>query len=44
MLMRGMPLLPQRGDKPEWQHNQDYWTERKEFPAINFDDPVFRYA
>ena len=23
-LMRGMHLLPQRGDKPEWQHSQDY--------------------
>jgi hypothetical protein len=23
--MRGMHLLPKRGDKPEWQHTQDYW-------------------
>jgi hypothetical protein len=22
-LMRGMHLLPKRGDKPEWQHTQD---------------------
>jgi hypothetical protein len=21
-------LLPKRGDKPEWQHTQDYWTEK----------------
>ena len=27
-LMRGMHLLPKRGDKPEWQHTQDYWTEK----------------
>ena len=27
-LMRGMHLLPKRGDKPEWQHTQDYWSEK----------------
>jgi cation diffusion facilitator CzcD-associated flavoprotein CzcO len=42
-LMRGMHLLPHRGDKPEWQHTQDYWTEKDEFRAIDLDDPVFRY-
>jgi cation diffusion facilitator CzcD-associated flavoprotein CzcO len=43
-LMRGMHLLPKRGDKPEWQHTQDYWSEKDEFPAIDLDDPVFVYA
>jgi cation diffusion facilitator CzcD-associated flavoprotein CzcO len=43
-LMRSMHLLPKRGDKPEWQHTQDYWTERKQFPAIDLDDRVFVYA
>lgn len=42
-LMRGMHLLPRRGDKPEWQHTQDYWTEKNAFPAIDLDDPVFVY-
>jgi cation diffusion facilitator CzcD-associated flavoprotein CzcO len=42
-LMRGMHLLPQRGDKPEWQHTQDYWAEKNEFAAIDLDDPVFVY-
>ncbi len=42
-LMRSMHLLPKRGDKPEWQHTQDYWRERKELPEINLDDPVFVY-
>ena len=37
-LMRGMHLLPKRGDKPEWQHTQDYWAEKDEFPAIDLDD------
>ena len=43
-LMRGMHLLPKRGDKPEWQHTQDYWREKDEFPAIDLDDPAFVYA
>jgi cation diffusion facilitator CzcD-associated flavoprotein CzcO len=42
-LLRGMHLLPKRGDKPEWQHSQDYWTEKDEFPAIDLDDEVFVY-
>jgi cation diffusion facilitator CzcD-associated flavoprotein CzcO len=43
-LMRGMHLLPKRGDKPEWQHTQDYWNEEDEFPAASLDDPLFVYA
>jgi len=31
-MLRGMHLLPRRGAKPEWQHTQDYWTEKDEFP------------
>jgi len=42
-MMRGMHLLPKRGDKPEWQHNQDYWAEKEELPKIDLDDPAFRY-
>jgi cation diffusion facilitator CzcD-associated flavoprotein CzcO len=43
-LMRGLHLLPKRGDKPEWQHTQDYWNEKDEFPAIDLDDGVFVYG
>ena len=43
-IMRGMHLLPKRGDKPEWQHNQDYWAEKDEFPAIDMDDEAFIYG
>ena len=42
-IMRGMHLLPKRGDKPEWQHTQDYWTEKDAFPAIDLDDGCFAY-
>jgi cation diffusion facilitator CzcD-associated flavoprotein CzcO len=42
-LMRSMHLLPKRGSKPEWQHNQDYWLEKDAFPAINLDDGAFIY-
>ena len=43
-MMRGMHLLPKRGDKPEWQHNQDYWAEKDEFPAIDLRDGAFVYG
>ncbi len=42
-LMRGMHLLPKRGDKPEWQHSQDYWREKDELPVIDLDDAAFVY-
>jgi cation diffusion facilitator CzcD-associated flavoprotein CzcO len=42
-IMRGMHLLPKRGDKPEWQHTQDYWTEKDAFPAVDLDDGCFAY-
>ena len=42
-MMRGMHLLPKRGDKPEWQHTQDYWTEKDQFPAADLDDGCFVY-
>jgi cation diffusion facilitator CzcD-associated flavoprotein CzcO len=43
-MMRGMHLLPKRGDKPEWQHNQDYWAEKDEFPTIDLKDKAFAYG
>jgi len=44
-LMRGMHLLPKRGaTSREWQHTQDYWQERDEFPAIDLDDAAFHYG
>ncbi|MBU6498150.1 MAG: NAD(P)/FAD-dependent oxidoreductase [Rhodospirillales bacterium] len=42
-MMRGMHLLPRRGDKAEWMHNQDYWAEKDEIPAIDLDDAAFVY-
>ena len=43
-LMRAMDLLPKRGEKPEWQHSQDYWREKDELPVIDLDGPEFVYA
>lgn len=42
-LMRSMHLLPKRGNKPDWQHTQDYWAEKDELPKIDLDDPIFVY-
>jgi cation diffusion facilitator CzcD-associated flavoprotein CzcO len=43
-LMRAMDLLPKRGDKPEWQHTQDYWHEKDDIPAIDLDGAEFVYG
>ena len=42
-LMRSMHLLPKRGDKPEWQHTQDYWAEKEDIPAIDLEGSEFDY-
>jgi cation diffusion facilitator CzcD-associated flavoprotein CzcO len=42
-MQRGMHLLPKRGDKPEWAHTQDYWTEKDTIPATDLDDAAFVY-
>jgi cation diffusion facilitator CzcD-associated flavoprotein CzcO len=42
-LLRGMHLLPKRGDRPEWQHSQDHWADKDTFAAIQLNDPVFEY-
>jgi cation diffusion facilitator CzcD-associated flavoprotein CzcO len=43
-ITRAIGLLPKRGDKPEWQHNQNYWSEKDEIPAIDLCDGAFVYA
>jgi cation diffusion facilitator CzcD-associated flavoprotein CzcO len=42
-LMRSMHLLPQRGDKTEWQHSQDYWFEKDVLPNADLDDGCLVY-
>jgi cation diffusion facilitator CzcD-associated flavoprotein CzcO len=42
-LMRSQHLMPKRGDKPEWQHTQDYWTEKDALPALDLDDGCLVY-
>jgi len=42
-LMRSIDAMPRRGDKPEWRHNQDYWTEKDAFPLIDPTDAAFLY-
>jgi cation diffusion facilitator CzcD-associated flavoprotein CzcO len=43
-LQRGMHLLPRSGNKTEWQHSQDYWREKDEFPTYDLDDSALRYS
>jgi cation diffusion facilitator CzcD-associated flavoprotein CzcO len=42
-LLRSLHLLPKSGDRPEWQHTQDYWNEKDQFPAIDLDDGALVY-
>ncbi len=42
-LQRSMHLMPKAGDKPEWQHTQDYWTDKDELPTIDLDDGCLVY-
>lgn len=42
-LMRDVHLLPRRGNKPEWTHNQDYWWEKDALPQVDLDDAAFVY-
>ncbi len=42
-LTRDIDKMPRRGDKPEWRHNQDYWAEKDEFPAIDLNSGEFLY-
>lgn len=43
-LARSMHLMPKRGTAREWQHTQDYWREKDEFPKIDLDGAEFRYS
>ncbi|KAJ3302787.1 hypothetical protein HDU93_006572, partial [Gonapodya sp. JEL0774] len=43
-MLESMHLLPQRGEKKEWAHTQDYWSEKDEFPQIDFSGKEFVYA
>ena len=42
-LQRSMHKMPKRGDKHIWQHTQNYWQEKEEFPAIDLEGEEFRY-
>ncbi|MEH6741235.1 MAG: NAD(P)/FAD-dependent oxidoreductase [Sulfitobacter sp.] len=40
---RKLHLLPKSGAKPEWQHSQDYWSDKNAFPAIDLSGAEFVY-
>jgi cation diffusion facilitator CzcD-associated flavoprotein CzcO len=37
-LMRSMHQMPKSGDKPEWKHDQDYWSEKDIIPTADLED------
>ncbi len=42
-LLRGIHLLPKQGDRLQWQHTQDYWSEKDTLPATDLDEPALLY-
>ncbi|MEM7060136.1 MAG: NAD(P)/FAD-dependent oxidoreductase [Pseudomonadota bacterium] len=40
---RSLHLLPRAGNKPEWQHTQDYWADKDDFPEIDLTGEEFLY-
>ncbi len=42
-LMRSQHLMPKRGNKPEWQHSQDYDMEKDVLPAVDLDESCLAY-
>jgi cation diffusion facilitator CzcD-associated flavoprotein CzcO len=43
-IQRGLHKMPKSGDKPEWMHNQHYWVEKDEIPAIDLSGSEFAYS
>jgi hypothetical protein len=43
-MLRNVDRLPKRGNKPEWQHSQDYLYESEVLPNVDFTDEIFVYA
>ena len=41
---RSLHLLPRQGNRPPWQHTQDYWSEKDVIPAIDLDDGALVYT
>jgi cation diffusion facilitator CzcD-associated flavoprotein CzcO len=42
-MLRGSHLWPKRLDRPEWQHSQDYWTEKNQLPSADLEDGCLVY-
>jgi hypothetical protein len=43
-VMRGVHLLPKRGDKPEWRHSHDYEADKNVLAAADLDDGALVYG
>ena len=42
-LMRAIHLMPKAGNKPEWMHDQDYWSEKDILPNADLEDGCLVY-
>lgn len=42
--MRGLPILPRTGNKPQWRFSNDIYLDFEEIPAIDLEDPEFVFT
>jgi cation diffusion facilitator CzcD-associated flavoprotein CzcO len=42
-MIRGRAMMPKQGNRAPWTASNDYYIERDEFPAIDFDEPELQY-
>jgi cation diffusion facilitator CzcD-associated flavoprotein CzcO len=40
---RGLHVMPKSGNKPEWQHTQDYWGEKDSLATAFLEDHCLKY-
>jgi cation diffusion facilitator CzcD-associated flavoprotein CzcO len=43
-IVRGVHLLPKRGDKPEWRHSHDYEADKNVLGTADLDDGALVYG
>jgi len=43
-LARSMHLMPRQGDRPPWQHTQDYWSDKDDLPTADLEDGTLHYS
>lgn len=43
-VMRSLDMMPRQGDKQPWVMTQDFYKDRVDLPAADFDDGTLEFA